>query len=252
MTNEELCERIQAGESDLLAQLLEQNNGMIHKVAARYLPFTERQCGVEFEDLTQTASLGMLLAVHGWDINRGSFLTYAVLVMQKEVRDLVGIRSTKRRIEDVRRVLPLNESTNPDDSEGITIEEKIADVAALDPLTACVEKDIRERLYKAINLLPDAIRISILRAYFYGGVWTQDKSERSRVLNGIDRLKRNKDLKQLRREFRLSYYRHKGVKAFNSSWSSTVEDAVLRLELLCEERERMISKTMKYLAQLRN
>lgn len=84
MTNEELCERIRAGDTELLTQLLEQNQGMIHRVAVRYLPFTDWQCGVEFDDLTQTAALGMLLAIDGWDAARGSFLTYAVLIMQKE------------------------------------------------------------------------------------------------------------------------------------------------------------------------
>jgi len=36
MTNEQLCERIQKGETALYADLLLQNVGMIHKTARRY------------------------------------------------------------------------------------------------------------------------------------------------------------------------------------------------------------------------
>lgn len=238
MTNEELCERIRAGETDLLAQLIEQNHGIICQTAYRYLLSVKRQGGADLEDLVQTAAMGMIIAVSKWDSARGSFLTLAMFHMRRELCALVGIRTSRRRIENNRIILPLDVSINPDEENGMTFSEMIADENALDPLAACVNSDIHERIRKAVNALPPTIRNSIVRAYYYGAEWTKDKDERSRVINGIDQLKRNKDLKRLRRELCFSCYRHKGLAAFNTSWSSVVEDEVIRREKWREESER--------------
>ncbi len=58
MSNEELVKRIQAGETELLSQLMEQNRGIAAILARRYLPAAQRNRGVDFDDLMQAAAPG--------------------------------------------------------------------------------------------------------------------------------------------------------------------------------------------------
>jgi len=243
LTNEEICELILSGEINLLGQLVEQNRGIIHITARGYAGFLKITAAVDYDDLAQAAALGLILAVNKWDRERGSFLTIAQYFMTRTIRELLGINTSKQRIENARCVLPFDASIYPDEKESLALSETIPDENAVDPVAACEIHDIHERVRKAINALPPEIRKSIVLAYYYGNEWTQDKGERSRVLSGIARLKRNKDIKRLQREYRLTCYRHKGIKAFNTSWSSTVEDAVIRREKWRAEIERLRAET---------
>lgn len=100
MTNEELVKRIQAGETELLSQLMEQNRGIAAILARRYLPAAQRNRGVDFDDLMQAAAVGILEAVPRWEENRGRFLSLAGFYMRSEIRDALGMRTGKKRIEN--------------------------------------------------------------------------------------------------------------------------------------------------------
>ena len=63
-------------------ELVELNMGLVRKIAMR---FCER--GVEFEDLLQIGTIGMIKAIRGFDIERGTnFSTYAVPLIFGEIR----------------------------------------------------------------------------------------------------------------------------------------------------------------------
>ena len=72
MNNEELVERIQAGEYELLEKLYEQNKGILFQTARKFR-------GMEpLEDLMQQAYIGLHEAVFRFDASVGTaFLTYA-------------------------------------------------------------------------------------------------------------------------------------------------------------------------------
>lgn len=72
--------------------------GLVHTVADRYLGR-----GVEREDLVQVASLGLLRALRGFDESRGlAFSTYAVIVIEGQVRDYLRGASALRVSRSVR------------------------------------------------------------------------------------------------------------------------------------------------------
>ena len=80
--NAELLERVQQGEREAEAILLEENAGLVRRVAKRFL---ER--GVEYEDLVQIGTIGMLKAIRSFSLERGTlFSTYAVPLIVGEIR----------------------------------------------------------------------------------------------------------------------------------------------------------------------
>ena len=80
--NTALLERVQTGDCDAEAELLEQNMGLVRTVARR---FGDR--GTEYEDLVQIGSIGMLKAIRSFSLARGTaFSTYAVPLIVGEIR----------------------------------------------------------------------------------------------------------------------------------------------------------------------
>lgn len=74
--------RAQAGDDQALADLMEINTGLVRGLAQRF-------CGrgVDFEDLVQIGSIGMLKAIRSFDTARGTaFSTYAVPLIIGEIR----------------------------------------------------------------------------------------------------------------------------------------------------------------------
>ncbi len=67
---------------EALSALIEANRGLVRSIALRF-----RERGVEFEDLMQIGTIGMIKAVRSFDLDRGtSFSTYAVPLIFGEIR----------------------------------------------------------------------------------------------------------------------------------------------------------------------
>lgn len=74
--------RYQAGETELESVIMERNAPLVHGLALRF-----RGRGVEYEDLVQIGSIGMLKAIRSFDLSRGTaFSTYAVPLIVGEIR----------------------------------------------------------------------------------------------------------------------------------------------------------------------
>lgn len=72
----------QSGDEEALANLMENNAGLVRGIAWRF-----RGRGVEIEDLVQIGSIGMLKAIRSFDPSRGTaFSTYAVPLIIGEIR----------------------------------------------------------------------------------------------------------------------------------------------------------------------
>lgn len=71
-----------AGNEEAIEHLMEINGGLVRGLAARF-----RGRGVEYEDLVQIGSIGMLKAIRSFDPSRGTaFSTYAVPLIIGEIR----------------------------------------------------------------------------------------------------------------------------------------------------------------------
>ncbi len=72
----------QAGDSEAMERLVLDNMGLVRTVAVKF-----RDRGTEFEDLMQIGTMGMIKAIHSFDVSRGTaFSTYAVPLIVGEIR----------------------------------------------------------------------------------------------------------------------------------------------------------------------
>ncbi len=98
--NREDLLRYQAGDLSREAVLMERNAPLVSGLAGRF-----RGRGVDFEDLVQIGSIGMLKAIRSFDVTRGTaFSTYAVPLIIGEIRrflrddGLIKVSRTQKRL----------------------------------------------------------------------------------------------------------------------------------------------------------
>lgn len=95
-----LITRARQGEADAAEKLLKYNSRLIKSIILR---FAGR--GVEFDDLYQIGSLGMLKAIARFDPEKGvKFSTYAVTVIMGEIRQYLreeGVIKTSRNLKEL-------------------------------------------------------------------------------------------------------------------------------------------------------
>ena len=83
--NQELLKLAIAGNEKATEELMSSNLGLVRSIA---LKFKDR--GVEYEDLVQIGSIGMLKAIRSFDLSKGTvFSTYAVPLIIGEIRRFI-------------------------------------------------------------------------------------------------------------------------------------------------------------------
>ena len=77
MTNQELFERLQAGDKSVRDEIIVKNVGLVHHVVNRYKDFKNPAC--DFEDLVSHGMIALIRAVDTFDPGKkASFSTYAI------------------------------------------------------------------------------------------------------------------------------------------------------------------------------
>jgi len=107
INNLELIELSKNGDKRALEELVENNIGLVRSVAARF-----RDRGVEYEDLIQIGSIGIIKAIKSFDTSFGTaFSTYAVPMIIGEIKrflrddSMIKVsRDTKKRGINIMRV----------------------------------------------------------------------------------------------------------------------------------------------------
>lgn len=80
--NQELLVKAVNGDDKATAELMDINLGLVRSIAVRF-----RDRGVEYDDLVQIGSIGMLKAIRSFDLEKGTvFSTYAVPLIIGEIR----------------------------------------------------------------------------------------------------------------------------------------------------------------------
>lgn len=83
--NSELLKLAVSGDEDATSRLMENNLGLVRSIALRF-----KDRGVEYEDLIQIGSIGMLKAIRSFDLEKGTvFSTYAVPLIIGEIRRFI-------------------------------------------------------------------------------------------------------------------------------------------------------------------
>ena len=83
--NQELLKNAVLGDETATAKLMENNLGLVRSIAYRF-----KDRGVEYEDLIQIGSIGMLKAIRSFDLEKGTvFSTYAVPLIIGEIKRFI-------------------------------------------------------------------------------------------------------------------------------------------------------------------
>lgn len=194
-------------------------------IVRRYGAAAEANGAANSEDLEQIAALAMLEALKTWRKGDGtSFVGWYRYYIQHEAASALGW-SGRHRVEHYQKIslaTPVG-----DEADGLTLADTLAD-ETLPAMTDIIERDVLKRnVHSAIERLP-ADEAACVRLHDLQGVALE--------LVGISdaRRTRRRALDRMRKDARLrlcaSYYTsHKGVTAFKTTFSSEVEDAVIRL-----------------------
>ena len=164
--NQELLRRASEGDSDAEATLVEENLGLVRKVARRFL-----DRGTEYEDLVQIGTIGMIKAIRSFSAERGTvFSTYAVPLIIGEIRrhlrdegPIKVSRIYKRQgmiLMCEKNRIAAEEGREAGVAElaarcGVSVEEAAVSLDAMSPITSLSDFVYGEDTVTYENVIPD-------------------------------------------------------------------------------------------------
>ena len=159
MSNEELVQRIQAGERDRLMDLWAQVRGLVYDMARRRIWVTDGLGGVTLDDLMQAGFLGFLEATETYKQDKGTlFSTWLVYHIKREFNQAQG-----RRRNPLDRAVSLETPLTDREDDPITLEDTLPDPEAEEAVEEVGQWD---GLYRALETLPEAQRAAVRRRYW--------------------------------------------------------------------------------------
>lgn len=97
MTNEELVRLYREGNNNALDKLVEQNMGIVHKIASK---FKVRDHSIDNDDLIQEGVMGLIIAADKYNFekeNKAKFITYAIHWIHERMYNIVVGHSTREK-----------------------------------------------------------------------------------------------------------------------------------------------------------
>ncbi len=228
----ELVRAIKAGDRALFGALCQRNAGLIAEAARRYRWALEADPAVDYEDLMEAGKAALMDAVSAWEPDRGAWSTVALWHIRRAMRDALGLQRADRRERAGTLSLdaPLSEDA---DGGSLTLAEVTPDQAALAPEDEALSGDLIRIVRGEVDALPTDQR-DVVRLVDLEGLSLLVAAERLglsvaevRALRGKARraLRYSRQLRALEDSTR--FHQHKGVRAFNSDFTSVVEEAVI-------------------------
>lgn len=177
MTNEQLVERIQAGERALLPELWGQVERFVTMRAALRVRALGGNGGVTVEDLLQSGYLAVLFAVENFDQKRGmSFIGWLGLSLKTTFSEAAGCRGRRQALDPLHCAGSLDAPLG-DDEGGAAVGDLQGDPRADAAFEAAETRiwleQLRAALDRAMMRLPKDER-TVLIARFYQGKTVQE------------------------------------------------------------------------------
>lgn len=253
MTNEELVQRTKSGEKDCMPELWEKVRRFIVWRAKIFTLACDDPCKTEQEDLIQSGYFALLNAIEKYDPEAGySFLGYFNYYLRKQFRKEAGIWSSRR---DALLTASSMDAPLPADDEG---DLTLHDVTPLPSAEAEFDEAIEQlgnryifsSILECIQKLRPIERDVLLEVYVQQrrlkDIAVQIGVSDSRVQQiksmALRHLRTMPAFCKIKTEYYLDdhtqFYKHKGYRAFNTTFSSVVEDSVLKREEKREQWER--------------
>lgn len=239
MTNEELA-ILAKTDQDALLELWSQTKRFAFKIAQRYGGFLERNRAFDWEDLEQICFLALMDAVKRFDNERAGFLTTLKFRVMSHIRRALGVER-KLSIESNFWVDSMDAPLTFKDGSSVDPHEAIPDPDAPDPEAETVLVTMCEDVEDAVDRLSKRQQQAI-RAFYCENRTMQEIAESMGITRGgvnslITDARRKLRRDEVLRGYVPNYYRPCSVQRFMRSWTSSVEEEVLR-KLAWMDRER--------------
>ena len=253
MTNEELAQRIKAGEKDLIGQLWEQTDRLRRYFIERELIATDKAeraeaAGVAREDLLQESYFALLRAVDVYDPETGfafsSFLKYPI---KNIVNQALGLRTEKGRNDPLTNASSFDAPIGDDDDETFLRYLAVKNDPIGEATDRLYREKLREDLERSLAELPEREE-SLIRAVYYEGKTLEQASERigcsckyawELEQEALETLRMKEALQAYREEIITRHAYHGGFQRWKDTRVSSVEEAALKLVELDERAERL-------------
>lgn len=220
---QELVHAARNGDPDALTALWTQVRRLALRIASQYHTAATACSGTDSEDVEQCAALGVLEALHSYDPEKGAFTTWLAYYVRNACRACLGLAGRNRQEHYAAISLDTPLASDADD---LTIGDAIPDEAAAQAFEAAEHAHdnalLRRDLDAALDRLPALWREAIRKHDLEGQPLRPDEIQPRN--SGLQRLRRDPKLAA----YRPNYHRHKGLAAFRVTWSSVVEDEVIR------------------------
>lgn len=254
MTNEELVEKIQAGDDSLTLQLFNQNRGFIHLKARKWAALVESRPDCEMEDLMQSAFFAVLEAAKDYDPEKGAFLTLLNWKLAKVFPDACSAYTAAQRQDPINSALRFEKPISDDDSAefGDTVPDQRNGIEEAEE--AIYNEYVTEAVHRAVDSLDDERQqLCIDMRYFQGKtqkeiseLWNVSGQYVSQVERlGLRRIREGEHIQELSEIYYGSrdYFRGTGLTAYRQTGSSSPEMELLRKERF-ERRYKAANKRL--------
>lgn len=226
MTNEELVERIQAGENEHIGTLWNQIHNFAAKQARLRLVEIGRSCGVEFDDLYNSSFFALVKAVQTFKHEAGTkFITWFGYYLKTAFAEASGFRTVRDRNDPIRCYASLSFYLGDDENSGM-MSDVTADPEGETMLEAVEERIFAEQLRDAVRDVLDDIpteQSAVIRKRYLENLTQErtgqelgiDKNEVVRKEEAALRLlRRGRYAAKLRPFYDYNYYSGTGLQSF--------------------------------------
>ena len=253
MTNEELAQRIKAGEKDLIGKLWEQTERLLRFMIDRELIVADKAeraeaAGVTLEDLLQEGYFALLQAVEAYDPETGfSFTAFLKWPVKNVVNRAIGIKTKKDREDPLSSAYDLDAPISEGSDE--TFSDFTADPS--DPIEEVTDRLFREKLHedleRSLAELPDR-EAEVIRARYYDDQTIAEIAHRKGVCRqrvyeieqeALEALRMKEELQAYRDEIITRYAYKGGFQRWKNTGESSVEAAALKLAEIDERAAKL-------------
>ena len=212
-----------------MTQVCQANRGLVYHFAQKYVGMCKRDRAADVEDLAQAGYIGLINAMRDYDNSKGTFSHWAGLHIRKEIREALGIRSTRKRADLYAVSL---DARIGDSDDTFTLGDTLADETADTP--GVIEHDeLVDAVREQVDKLPEMPRVVVQRHDLIGESLSDIAQEKGVPYHEVtaDRRRAFKQLKKALQPLAKAHgldqctrwYRHVGVNEYHSTWLSSTE-----------------------------
>ena len=176
-TDEELIEKLRAGDAEITDYIMEKYKPLVRKKTnAMYL------IGVDTEDLIQEGMIGLFKAVRDFNPEKEvSFFSFAEMCISRQLYSALEASNRKKHI-------PLNtyiSFSNQDETDGINLEQMITE-QTISPEQMLIEQEGKKEFFDKLEEKLSPMERKVLYLYLEGSSYTQIAEQMGKSAKSID------------------------------------------------------------------